>query len=107
MLIRIILKNNRSEQTKKRKIIKMLHVQKVLINNLRYYRYQLKLTQSQFAELIEVSTNYYNAIENGKYFPSVEVIDRICTVNNIYPYQLFLENPYVNLNEIQTQNRLS
>lgn len=83
----------------------MLHVQQVLINNLRYYRYQLQLTQSQFAELIDVSTNYYNAIENGKYFPSAEVIDRICTVNNIFPYQLFLENPCDNLNEIQSHNR--
>ena len=59
----------------------MLHTQKVLISNLRYYRCQLHLTQSQFAELIDVSTNYYNAIENGKYFPSVELIDRICNVN--------------------------
>lgn len=83
----------------------MLHTQKVLISNLRYYRCQLHLTQSQFAELIDVSTNYYNAIENGKYFPSVEVIDRICNVNNIFPYQLFLEEPCSNVKEVKTYNK--
>ncbi|BDC94606.1 helix-turn-helix transcriptional regulator [Treponema bryantii] len=83
----------------------MNHTQKVLINNLRYYRNQLELTQSQFAELIDVSTNYYNALENGKYFPSVEVIDKICNATNLFPYQLFLENPYNNLQEVKILNK--
>ncbi len=83
----------------------MLHTQKVLINNLRYYRNQLSLTQCQFAELINVSTNYYNAIENGKYFPSVEVIERICNASNIFPYQLFLEEPYENLKDVKYHNK--
>ncbi len=75
----------------------MFHVQKVFINNLRYYRNQSKLTQSQFAENLNLSTNYYNAIENGKNFPSLEVIEKICKVSNLLPYQLFLEIPTSNI----------
>lgn len=75
---------------------KKYHVQKVLINNLRYYRCKKEITQSHFAEILEISTNYYNAIENGKYFPSVEILERICKAHNIFPYQLFLENPLIN-----------
>lgn len=43
--------------------------------------------------MIDLTPNYLNAIENGKYFPSPEVIDRICEKLQLLPYQLFLEKP--------------
>jgi transcriptional regulator with XRE-family HTH domain len=42
--------------------------------------------------MIEVSPNYLNAVENGKNFPSPEVIQRISDILEISPYQLFLEH---------------
>jgi len=71
----------------------MTNFQQVFILNLRYLRTQKELSQVKFSELIDVSPNYLNAIENGKNFPSPEVLQRIIDVLGILPYQLFLEYP--------------
>jgi len=71
----------------------MTNFQQVLILNLRYLRTQKELSQVKFSELIGVSPNYLNAVENGKNFPSAEVLQRIIDVLGILPYQLFLEYP--------------
>ena len=71
----------------------MTHIQELFINNIRFYRTQRDYSQSKFAELIDVSPNYYNAVENGKYFPSIDVLDSICVILDILPFQLFLEAP--------------
>lgn len=84
-----------------------MNIKSILINNLRFYRKDKKLTQSQFAEMINVSTNYYNAIENGKYFPSLDVLNVICIQLDIRPYQLFMENPqHLAKNEINNTKLL-
>ena len=43
--------------------------------------------------IIDISPNYLNAVENGKNFPSPEVLQKIIDVLEILPYQLFLEYP--------------
>ena len=43
--------------------------------------------------MVNISPNYLNAVENGKNFPSPEVIQHICDNLEIMPYQLFLECP--------------
>ena len=73
----------------------MYYLQKIFIDNIRFYRTQKNLTQMDVAEIINVSTNYYNGLENGKYFPSIKVLDSICTGLNILPFQLFIENPFI------------
>ena len=47
----------------------------------------------KLSELVDITPNYLNAIENGKNFPSPEVVQRIIDVLGILPYQLFLEYP--------------
>jgi len=47
----------------------------------------------KLSEMIDVTPNYLNAVENGKNFPSPDVIQRIIEALNILPYQLFLEFP--------------
>jgi len=71
----------------------MTNFQQVFILNLRYLRTQKELSQVKFSELINVSPNYLNAIENGKNFPSPEVLQRMIDTLGILPYQLFLEYP--------------
>ncbi len=71
----------------------MTHVQEIFIKNLRYYRNTAGFSQLAFSEKIGLSPNYLNAVENGKNFPSTEVIQKIVDVLNILPYQLFLEDP--------------
>jgi transcriptional regulator with XRE-family HTH domain len=71
----------------------MTHLQAVFIENLRFLRKKRGITQLKFSEMINVSPNYLNAVENGKNFPSPEVIQAISDTLEIMPYQLFLEYP--------------
>ena len=71
----------------------MTHFQKVFIYNLRYWRKKKNISQVKLAAMINISPNYLNAVENGKNFPSPEVIQHICDSLELLPYQLFLEYP--------------
>jgi transcriptional regulator with XRE-family HTH domain len=76
----------------------MTYFQEKFIKNLRHFRKHRGLSQLKFSEMIEVSPNYLNAVENGRNFPSPEVIQRMIDALEILPYQLFLEYP-VDLSE--------
>ncbi|MCL2722152.1 MAG: helix-turn-helix domain-containing protein [Treponema sp.] len=71
----------------------MTHFQSVFIKNLRFLRSQRELSQIKLSELVNISPNYLNAVENGKNFPSLDVLQRIIDVLEVLPYQLFLEHP--------------
>jgi transcriptional regulator with XRE-family HTH domain len=71
----------------------MTYFQEIFIKNLRYFRKLHGISQLKFSELIDVSPNYLNAVENGKNFPSPEVIQRMTDALEILPFQLFLEYP--------------
>ncbi len=71
----------------------MTHIQEIFITNLRFLRSKAGFSQLEFSEKIGLSPNYLNAVENGKNFPSVEVLQKIIDVLGIMPYQLFLERP--------------
>ena len=71
----------------------MTHFQKIFIQNLRFFRSARNLSQIKLSELVNITPNYLNAVENGKNFPSPEVLQRIVDVLGILPYQLFLEYP--------------
>ena len=45
------------------------------------------------SEMVNITPNYLNAVENGKNFPSPDVLQRIIDILEILPYQLFLEHP--------------
>jgi transcriptional regulator with XRE-family HTH domain len=71
----------------------MTHFQEQFVKNLRFYRKERKISQIVFSEMIELSPNYLNAVENGKNFPSPEVIQRVADKLGLMPYELFLESP--------------
>ena len=71
----------------------MTHFQMKFIENLRFWRKKRGLSQQKLSEMVNVSPNYLNAVENGKNFPSPEVIQQVSDVLELMPYQLFLENP--------------
>jgi len=71
----------------------MTHIQKVFVQNLRFFRKKKKLSQIELSELANITPNYLNAVENGKNFPSPDVLQRIIEVLDILPYQLFTESP--------------
>jgi transcriptional regulator with XRE-family HTH domain len=71
----------------------MTHFQIKFIENLRFWRKKRGLSQQKLSEMVNVSPNYLNAVENGKNFPSPEVIQQISDILELMPYQLFLEHP--------------
>jgi transcriptional regulator with XRE-family HTH domain len=71
----------------------MTHFQELFIKNLRFFRKQRGISQLAFSEKISVSPNYLNAVENGKNFPSPELVQRISDALDILPFRLFLEDP--------------
>lgn len=71
----------------------MTHLQKLFIYNLRCYRTRANISQLAFSEMIGITPNYLNAVENGKNFPSPDVLQRMADAIGIMPYELFLESP--------------
>jgi len=71
----------------------MTNFQRIFIKNLRFWRKKRKISQLKLSEMVNISPNYLNAVENGKNFPSPEVIQSISDVLEVLPYQFFLEHP--------------
>ena len=53
------------------------------------YREMYGLSQENFAELVDVSTNTINSIENGKSFLTYQTLKNLCAALNITPPMLF------------------
>ena len=68
-------------------------LQELFVKNLKYYRKQKKLTQNELTLAIDMGYNYINGVEQQKYFPQPDVIEKIAQVLQIKPVCLFSENP--------------
>ena len=64
-------------------------LREVFIHNLKLYRKKNGIRQLDLAIEIGKSSNYINSIENGKYFPSPETIEKIAAILKIDPVKLF------------------
>lgn len=67
-------------------------LQDIFVENLKYFRKKKKLTQNDLTLAIDKSYNYINGIEQKKYFPQPDVIEKIAEVLEIKPMVLFDEN---------------
>ncbi len=67
----------------------MDNLQICLASNIKYYRKQLHLSQEKLAEKANASANYIALIENGKYFPSLPMIQQIAKALNVETLDLF------------------
>lgn len=67
----------------------MDNLQICLASNIKYYRKQLHLSQEKLAEKANASANYIALIENGKYFPSLPMIQQIAKALNVESLDLF------------------
>lgn len=56
--------------------------------NLKWYRFEKKLSQEQLAELIGCNPKYISALERGICSPSLEMIEKISKILNIEAYKL-------------------
>ena len=67
-------------------------LQEVFIHNLKFYRKQKGMTQNDLTLCINKSYNYINGVEQKKYFPPPDIIERIASALEVKPYRLFMEN---------------
>ncbi|MBR1639338.1 MAG: helix-turn-helix transcriptional regulator [Treponema sp.] len=67
----------------------MDNLQICLASNIKKYRKELHLSQEKLAEKANASANYIALIENGKYFPSLPMIQQIAKALNIEALDLF------------------
>lgn len=59
-------------------------------NRIRLHRKELRMKQSELAELIDISTNHMSSIETGKQKPSMDIFIKLCDVLRVTPDYLLL-----------------
>ena len=67
----------------------MANSREILAKNMRETRQKLGITQSQLAELADISTNFVAMIELKHKFPSPEILDRIAAALGLETAVLF------------------
>jgi putative transcriptional regulator len=60
-----------------------------MVNNIRFYRKKLNLTQEDMAGKLNVSRQTINAIENNKYNPSLELAIKLSRLLDVTVEGLF------------------
>lgn len=67
----------------------MMNIKKLLGKKIQKIRKNRNITQERLAELVEIDTSSVSHIENGKYYPSAENLEKILNVLNVTPSELF------------------
>ena len=67
----------------------MTSLRKLLGSNIKIYRNACGLSQAKLAERVDTATNYIAAIEAGRRFPSVEILEKIAVALKIDAPELF------------------
>lgn len=80
------------------------NLKELLIFNIKYYRYQKKLSQEKLAELCSLSSRYLTDIERGLHCPTINKIELIAKALGIEPYELF-QNKKRDINIIKKINK--
>jgi transcriptional regulator with XRE-family HTH domain len=67
----------------------MTDIRLVLGKNIKIHRKICDFSQSKLAERVNTATNYISAIEAGRRFPSVEILEKIAVALGIDTPELF------------------
>lgn len=67
----------------------MTDFKKLLGKRIKVIRKAKNLTQEKLAELIDIETPSLSYLENGKYAPSIETLQKLCAVLNVKPFELY------------------
>lgn len=71
----------------------MTDIKTHLGSNIRQYRTQLGISQAKLAEMADMATNYLGLVENGKKYPSAEMVERIASALGKDTTDLFILTP--------------
>ena len=81
----------------------MSEIKKLLGKRIQELRKAKKLTQEKVAEIIDIETASLSNIENGKYYPTAENLEKIINVLEISPQELFNFNHLKEPNELKKE----
>ena len=77
--------------------MKKLSSKDILAINLKYYRYQLNLSQEKFADKLNSTLPYINQLEKGRRKPTLELLDKFSTKLGISSAELITYNEKHNI----------
>jgi len=81
----------------------MNDIKKLLGKRIRAIRKSQKLTQDNLAELIDVESPSISNIENGKYYPTNENLQKIADALKVKPYELYMFEHLRPLDELKNE----
>ena len=67
----------------------MQNIKKLFGLKLKQIRINKNLTQEKLAELVDINPRQLSRIESGNSFPSVSTLEKMCTVLDVLPVDLF------------------
>ena len=67
----------------------MTNLRNLLGSNIKIYRNVCGLSQAKLAECVGTATNYIAAIEAGRRFPSIKMLEKLASALNIDAPELF------------------
>lgn len=73
----------------------------VAVNNLRFLRDEMGLTQAEVAKAVDISRPFYNQLENGVRMPSLQVASRLARFFAVPIEDIFLTSNIALGNENQ------
>lgn len=65
---------------------------KIIGNRIKLRRKELRLKQSELAEILDISNNHMSSIENGREKPSLDLLLKTCDELKVTPDYLLLGN---------------
>jgi len=71
----------------------MTDIKRHLGSNIRHYRTQLGISQAKLAEMVDMAPNYLGLVENGRKYPSSDMIERIASALGKDSTDLFVLTP--------------
>jgi len=71
----------------------MTNIKEHLGSNIKQYRMQLGISQAKLAEMVDMAPNYLGLVENGKKYPSAEMLERIASALKKDTTELFILAP--------------
>lgn len=81
----------------------MNNYKKLLGAKIKEKRKAKNLTQEQLAELVEIGTPDISYIENGKFYPTVETLEKICKALNVKPFELYMFDSEKSILEMKSE----
>lgn len=81
----------------------MSSIKQMLGKKIKLIRKERKLTQEQLAERVDIGTPNISYIENGKFAPSVETLQKIATALDVTPKELYNFDEFRDVEDIKKE----